>query len=153
MTVKTAVQNENKRKLMDNCTEHTSHSNKIKTKTAYIHEKMKHNTYICEPLAEILPLSKVNTKTIVLSRSGMLVCGTNFKATTPTICMECQESDNENHRLNYCRKWQDTNLARSNVKVDFSDVFSDNREKLSPIIRHIQTVWELRLGNGSMKKV
>ena len=150
--MKTAVQNKNKQKLTDNCIERTPHGNKIKTKTAYVHDKLKHNTYTCEPLAEILSLSKVDTKTIVLSRSGMLVCGINFKATTPAICMECQESDNENHRLNYCQKWQDTNFVHCDTKVDFTDVFSDSKEKLSPIVRCIQKVWELRLGNGSMKK-
>ena len=80
------------------------------------------------------------------------MCGINFKATTPVLCMECQERDNENHRLNYCPKWQDMNFVHSDIKVNFADVFSDNKEKLSPIVSHIQKVWELRLGNGSMKK-
>ena len=66
--------------------------------------------------------------------------------------MECQVTDNEDHRLNYCHKWQDTNFANNDVKVNFVDVFSEDRQKLSAIIHCIQKVWELQIGNGSMKK-
>ena len=151
-TVKTAVQNKNKQKLIDNCKEQGTNTDKIKTKTAYVYEKLMNNTYTFEPLAELLSSNKIETKSIVLSRSGMLMCGKNYKATTPAICNECQESDSEDHRLNYCLKWQDTNFALSNDKVDFLDVFSDNKQVLTPIIQRIQKVWEVKLGNGSMKK-
>ena len=43
-TVKTAVQNKNKQKLLDNCMEQTPHGNKIKTKTAYVYDKLKQST-------------------------------------------------------------------------------------------------------------
>ena len=69
------------------------------------------------------------------------------------VCMECQVVDNEDHRLNYCRKWQDINFVNDNVNVNFMDIFSEDKQKLSEIIQCIQKVWELQLGNGSMKKL
>ena len=150
--VKTAVQNKNKQKLMDHCIEQTPHGDKVKTKTAYIYDKLKNSAYTCEPLSELISSNKTETKTILLSRCGMLMCGINFKATTPAVCMECQVIDNEDHRLNHCPKWQDINFVNENVKVDFLDVFSDDNQKLSAIINCIQKVWELQLGSGSMKK-
>ena len=85
--MKTAIQNKNKQKLIDSCKEHSDDGDKIKTKTSYIYEKLMNNTYTTEPLPELLSSNKIETKTIVLSRSGMLMCGKNFKATIPAICI------------------------------------------------------------------
>ena len=82
----------------------------------------------------------------------MLTCGVNFKGTIPEVCRECQLVDNENHRLNQCPQWQDTNFANDDTFVEFTDIFSNNVEKLSPIIQRIQKVWEVHVGNGAMKK-
>ena len=150
--VKIAVQMKNKQKLMDSCKEQTPQGIKIKTKTAYIYDKLLDNSYTSEPLPELQSASKVETKTIVLSRSGMLMCGKNFKATTSAICMECQETDDEDHRLNVCSKWQHINFVNDDTNTPFSNVHSGNREILAPILSRIQKVWELHLGNGSMKK-
>ena len=54
--------------------------------------------------------------------------------------MECQVADNEDHRLNYCPRWQDINFANDNVKINFLDIFSEDRQKLSAIIHCIQNV-------------
>ena len=151
-SVKTAVQNKNKQKLMDHCIEKTPHGDKIKTKTAYIYEKLKNSSYTFEPLPELLSSNKIETKTILLSRCGMLMCGVNFKATIPAVCMECQVIDNEDHRLNHCHKWQDINFVNNDINANFLDVFSEDKQKLSTIVHSIQKVWELKLGNGSMKK-
>ena len=151
-SVKTAVQNRNKQKLINHCIEQTPQGDKVKTKTAHIYDKLRESTVTIEPLPELLSSNKVDTKTILLSRCGMLMCGINFKATTPAVCTECQVIDNEDHRLNHCRKWQDTNFVNESVKVNFFDVYSEDKQKLSVIIQRIQNVWELKLGNGSMKK-
>ena len=82
----------------------------------------------------------------------MLTCGRNFKATIPEECRECQLVDNENHRLNQCPQWHETNFVNNDTLIEFTDVFSNEREKLSPIIQRIQQVWELHVGNGAMKK-
>ena len=150
--VQTAVLNKNKQKLLESCEEQTQNGIKIKTKTAYIHNKLQNDAYSLTPLTELISSNKIETKTIILSRNGMLTCGSNFKATIPEICKECQLVDNESHRLNQCPKWQDTNFSNGDTKAEFMDVFSDDRQKLSTIIRHIQRVWELYAGNGTMKK-
>ena len=70
----------------------------------------------------------------------------------PSVRPSVRPYDNEDHRLNHCRKWQDTNFISESVKVNFRDVYSEDKEKLAVVIQRIQNVWELKLGNGSMKK-
>ena len=138
--VQTAILNKNKQKLLESCEEQTQNGIKIKTKTAYIHNKLQNDTYSLRPLTELISSNKIETKTIILSRNGMLTCGSNFKATIPEVCRECQLVDNENHRLNHCPQWQDTNFFNNDTKAEFMDIFSDNSQKLSPIIQSIQRV-------------
>ena len=66
--------------------------------------------------------------------------------------MECQENDSEDQCLNYCRKRYDINFVNDQVKVDFLDIFSDDKQKLTPIVNRMKRVWDLYLSNGSMKK-
>ena len=150
--VQTAVLNKNKQKLLESCEEQTQNGIKIKTKTAYIHNKLQNDAYSLTPLTELISSNKIETKTIILSRNGMLTCGSNFKATIPEVCRECRLVDNENHRLNQCPQWQGTNFANDDTLVEFTDIFSDNKQTLSRIIQRIQQVWELHVGNGAMKK-
>ena len=117
--VKIAVQTKNKQKLIDSCKDQTPHGIKIKTKTAYIYDKLQDNSYTLEPLTELNSTSKVETKTLILSRNGMLMCGNNFKATTSALCIECQETDDENHRLNVCCKWQHINFINDDANTLF----------------------------------
>ena len=150
--VKTAVLNKNKQKLLESCIEQTQDGVKVKTKTAHIHDKLQNDEYSLAPLRELISSNKIETKTIILSRNGMLTCGRNFKATIPEVCRECRLVDNENHRLNQCPQWQDTNFVNDDTLVEFTDIFSDNEQKLSQIIQRIQRVWELHVGNGAMKR-
>ena len=81
----------------------------------------------------------------------MLTCGRNFKATMNQICKECNKVDNENHRLNECLLWSETNFREKVIKPKFDDIFSDNDTTLSEIIEKIEHVWELKYANGRMK--
>ena len=56
----------------------------------------------------------------------MLGCGRNFKGNKPKICSQCKTIDDENHRLNYCIKYRETNLYDCDVKEDFQKVFSSD---------------------------
>ena len=150
--VQTAVLNKNKQKLLESCIEQTQDGVKVKTKTAYIHKILENSVYTFQPLSELIISNKIETKTIILARNGMLTCGRNFKATIPEECRECRLVDNEDHRLNKCPQWHETNFVNHDTLIEFTDVFSDKREKLSPIIQRIQQVWELHTGNGAMKK-
>ena len=82
----------------------------------------------------------------------MLECGKNFKGTLPEICQNCLVADSEDHRMNICPKWKDTNYFESETKINFSNVFSNDSSILPRVIERIQKVWELSLGNGLMKR-
>ena len=152
--VNVAIRAKNKQKLLDSCIQQEHDGMKIKTKTAYVYHYINNSTDTDnhEALPEILLFDKVDTKTIILARSGMLECGKNFKGTIPEVCRACGEGDSESHRLNRCITWRHLNHSQTGKEVDFSDVYSDDKAKLSQIIGCIQRLWEIRYGNGLMKK-
>ena len=90
---------------------------------------------------------------MILARCGMLECGKNFKGTIPEICRECSEMDDESHRLNRCVLWKHLNFSETAKEIDFGEIYSDDYDKLSAVIKSIQNVWEMYFGNGSMKKL
>ena len=59
--------------------------------------------------------------------------------------------DDENHRLNSCEKWRETNNFEK-TPSDFNDIYSNENDTLIRIIDEIEKVWELRFANGRMKK-
>ena len=60
-------------------------------------------------------------------------------------------NDDENHRLNYCPKWQDSNLHNCDEKVDFTDIFSNDLNTIRNITDHIEKIWNTHDTNGSMR--
>ena len=94
--------------------------------------------------------SKQETKTILISRFGMLECGKNYKGTSGNVCRECQIIDDENHRMNHCTKFREMNHCDSETKVNFNLIYSNNFEVLRGIIPEITEVWNLRNATGTM---
>ena len=82
----------------------------------------------------------------------MLECGVNYKGTMAQICRSCEVTDDENHRLNECTNFSETNRANDPLKSNFEHVYSTNDDTLKAIINDIQNVWELRYANGRMRK-
>ena len=80
----------------------------------------------------------------------MLDCGRNFKGNKPEICSQCKMIDDENHRLNYCIKYRETNLYDSNIKEDFQKVFSSDIVVLREILPIIQKIWNCKTAHGTM---
>ena len=146
-----AVEKVNKQKLMDNCVKTTETGLQVYTKSKFIHDVSK-DDYIRKPLNEIIWRSKLATKTIILARSGMLECGKNFKGTIPEKCRTCESIDDENHRLNDCITFRDTNFYDSETKVDFHKIYSNDIETLREIIPIIQKVWNTKTAHGTMAK-
>ena len=151
--VNTAVREKNKKKLLDSCVQRGMNEEKVKTKTAYIYHDIHTGTFNNEALPEIMTSNKVDTKTILLARCGMLECGKNFKGTIPEFCRECGEVDDESHRLNRCVVWKHLNFSETTEVIDFDEIYGNDPEKLTSVIKSIQRVWELHHGNGSMKKL
>ena len=58
----------------------------------------------------------------------------------------------ENHRLNYCIRFRETNLYDTDEKVDFSEIFSTDINTLRNILPKIEGVWNVKNAHGTMVK-
>ena len=150
--VREAIEKKNKKKLTELCITNGPNGIKVNTKTKNIYQKLTSHPYIRKPIDEISHCNKQKTKTIILARSRMLECGTNFKGTMSDTCQDCNTVDDEHHRLNICNKWEDTNNANNNTKTNFDDIYSEDKDVLNHVINEIEKVWELKYANGRMKK-
>ena len=89
----------------------------------------------------------------MIARYGMLECGNNFKGTMNAFCDSCKVLDDENHRLNYCEKYNDINFVSADEKIDFDLVYSRDINELRKILPRINDVWDTRNAHGTMAKL
>ena len=93
--VKTAIEKSNTERIIQECHKTEDGERKLKTKTAHIIELIKNPSYQRAPLKELIKCTKIETKTIILGRFGMLECGKNFKGTISANCTVCDTFDDE----------------------------------------------------------
>ena len=86
-----------------------------------------------------------------MANFGMLECGMNYKGTIREICMTCNVSDDEEHRLNHCIKYRESNYYDENEKIPFKTIFSGDISEVKNVFPMIERVWNVKLGHGSMK--
>ena len=122
---------------------------KPKTKSAHIIEEINKETYRREPNDTIVRLSKKDTNILLIARFGMLECGRNFRNRTNPICDTCTSPDDDEHRLNGCMKYRETNFYD---KIPFDKVFTSDMVTLKTILERIALVWNVKTGKGSMNK-
>ena len=104
-----AVDEFNKKKMIENCLATTAGETRVKTKTKHIHQQLTNSSiYDRKPVNIVINGNKERAKTLILARHGMLECGVNFKGTMAQKCHPCGTDDDENHRLNTCVKYNDT---------------------------------------------
>ena len=58
--------------------------------------------------------------------------------------------DNEEHRLNYCKVWEDINLCNEVEKIPFENVYSTDVTVLRNIIQKIENIWNTKSAYGTM---
>ena len=68
------------------------------------------------------------------------------------LCKECVVTDDEDHRINHCKLWKDTNLSTSSVKLNFDDIYSDDRAKSLLVIERVLLMWDLGNGKNIMRR-
>ena len=126
---------------------------KINTKTRKIHEQLTNSTTTDRhPVNEIIKGNKQRAKTIILARHGMLECGNNYKGTMSQICPSCRVTDDEDHRLNECVLFKDTNRVNKPLKSCFEHIYSNDDDTLNTLITDLENIWEFHYANGRMKK-
>ena len=103
-------------------------------------------------MTNILNRSKMGAKAIIMGMSGMLDCANNyhFKYKSKT-CNECKEIDDESHRINYCKKYAYINLFESDLKFDFCNIYSEEKEEVDKVEYVIRHLWDLSNGKNQMK--
>ena len=147
-----SIEIKNKSRLQEECYKKTEGIKTKKSKTAHIVDDIESDKYSRSPKTELLQCSRQETKTLLIARFGMLECGKNFKGTMSLDCKTCKKIDDENHRLNHCKKIREINLYDSAHKVDFQDVYSNNLTTIKTIISHIDRLWNTRNSHGTMIK-
>ena len=91
-------------------------------------------------------------KQSLLHATECLNVGKINKGTLSETCNTCSMIDNENHRLNHCYKYRETNLYYKEQKIDFSLVHSTDIGKLKEIVSNISKVWNTTNAHGTMNK-
>ena len=148
--VKNAIERMHRKRLKEDCFKTENGTSIAKTKTKHILNHIDDPQYQRKPLPEILQLSKTETKAMIMARFKMLECGKNYKGTMSETCTQCNIIDNEDHRLNHCIKWRNTNFYDSTDKVDFSLIHSDNVTSIRVLLNKIGQVWNYTDSNGTM---
>ena len=95
-------------------------------------------------------MTKPETRTLITARYGMLECGKNFGGTMGGECSICNAHDDEDHRLNYCKKWRSINFYEESEKVQFDAIYSNDIDTLRNVIPKIQKVWNTKNAHGTM---
>ena len=62
----------------------------------------------------------------------------------------CNALDDEEHILNSCPKWT-TDDDKDQEDIKFAEIYSSDPDLLRKIIQKIESVWNTKTGNGSMK--
>ena len=88
-----------------------------------------------------------------MGRYGMLKCASNFSNGHGTkICEACNTIDDEDHRINHCTKWRNTNLYTSTEEIDYGDIYSEDTDKCFTILEIILSLWEMENGKNEMRQ-
>ena len=123
-----------------------------KTKTKSVIDILNKPDYIRAPLTVLLDKTKLEVKAIIMGRYGMLDCSNNYEVKYKRKnCMQCNEIDNESHRINSCPKWKNINFYDSDIKVDFLDIYSSDSDMLSKMAGVVLGIWDLANGKNEMR--
>ena len=151
--VKEAAEKKNKERLAQECETKVRGETKEKIKTKFVIDSLKAENFVrkTDKFSEKNP-SIVHTRALIMARYGMLKCANNFSTGFGTKnCDVCGVIDNEDHRINYCKKWENINRCCSDEKIDFSDIFLDDYEKCLVVVECVLSIWDLNNGKNEMR--
>ena len=148
--VQKAIEKQNKDRLLKECYKTENGMSIPKTKTATITREIENGNYQRRTTEMIKNCTKNESKIFIMSRFGMLECGKNMKGTINETCTICKVSDDEEHRLNYCVKFRESNFYDDTIKTPFRMVYSNDKTELDNVFKKIAQVWNVNQGYGSM---
>ena len=145
------VEVKNTQRLINDCYKTVNDCRTPKTKTAHILEEIESPTFSRKVQNKLLTCTRHETKTIIIARFKMLECGSNFKGTMNAICRTCKVTDNESHRLKVCPTNRPNKTLPFGPHTDFNNIYSNNKNVLTNIIRLIKLQWNTKTAHGSTK--
>ena len=86
--VNDAVELRNKERLLQDCHKTYGGQTVPKTKTKHLIEKINCTEYVRKPDPNVLHMTKLQTKTLIVARFSMLECGKNFGGTIGGTCSD-----------------------------------------------------------------
>jgi len=147
--VTSATEKENKKQLLSMCYKNRGEE---KTKTKYVIAKLEDPQYKRSDPRPTMTLTRIETKAILMARSGMLECANNYKSKYMySNCKECHVKDNETHRINDCILYRYINNHDKHDKFDYNLVYSDDPEDMKRVTKEILGIWNLTNGKNTMK--
>ena len=137
---------------MDECLNKKRGQDTYKTKTKSIVPLIEKPDFVRKPQNFMRENNKLIARAYIMARYGMLQCAANFSCGYGTkTCRECDAIDDENHRINHCKLWYKNNLSLSDEKIDFTDVYSEDRNKSFKVIERVLMMWDLGNGKNAMR--
>ena len=151
--VKLAAEKRNTEKLKDECLSKSRGETRHKTKTKHLIDILDDPNYKRAPDTLIQEnQSIVFARALIMGRFGMLKCANNFShGSGGKLCKECAVIDDEDHRINYCKKWETVNLYNAQDKIAFDDIYSKELDKCEAVINKILSVWDLDNGKNDIR--
>ena len=144
-----AVEKVNMQKLLDNCGTMTETGLHVNTKSKYINDIVSKEDYTqWYHLAQ--QTSDKNDRT---SPQWNARVWEKFQRNSTRKYRTCESTDDENHRINECSTWKETNYLNKEQKPSLDDIFSREFNVLNNAIKVIQNVWEVKYANGRMRKM
>ena len=151
--VKQAAEKQNKERLREECETKIRGEIRQKTKTKFVETSITHTEY----QRELDPLlakhqSIKYAKLLIMARYGMLDCANNYASKYGgKLCNVCKVIDDENHRINWCKRLESINLYNGKSKADFQDIYSRDESKCLHIVEIVASLWDLESGKNEMR--
>ena len=125
-----------------------------KKKTRFVLENLDLPDYKRKPDSFIMHHNYIlHSRALIMGRYGMLKCASNFRNGFGTDkCDKCNVVDDESHRINHCKKWQNINRFEDSEKIIFTDIFSNDTKKCFAVVQVILSVWDLGNGKNEMRQ-
>ena len=150
--VEQVAEKKNKEKIMEDCFNKKRGESTYKTKTKTIVPLLENPDYLRKPQSFMKENNKLITRAYIMGRYGMLQCAANYSMGYATKeCRECGLTDDEDHRINHCKLWRDTNLLTLYEKLNFNDIHSDDRAESLKIVERVLLMWDLGNGKNTMR--
>ena len=130
-----------------------SASKKQKTKTKHAENLVKQAQYQRKPdellsKNQSLPFARA----LIMGRYGMLDCANNYSMKYGgKNCRNCGVLDDETHRINHCKLYENINRFNSSEKVIFDDIYSNDHNLGRQIVSIVMSMWDLESGKNEMR--